>query len=82
MKTYIPQNMTVSGLERYVRIHQGIINSKAMLSTQDASDLFHMLITAPRLWTIEEIEQQCIEMENTRMGDNMVRAGILRYAGY
>lgn len=74
-------NMTFSALQRYVRIHQGILNSSALLSTQDSSDLFHMLIAAPKLWTNEEIENQCIEMQNARIGDNMIRSGVLRYAG-
>ena len=74
-------NMTFSAMQRYVRIHQGIMNSKALLSVQDASDLFHMLIVAPKLWTNEEIEGQCIEMQNARLGDNTIRAGVMRYAG-
>lgn len=81
MITLDSNNMTFSALQRYVRIHQGIMNSSALLSVQDASDLFHMLIVAPKLWTNEEIEKHCIEIQNARLGDNIVRSSILRYAG-
>lgn len=75
-----PEKMSVSYLERYMRIVETVRLSDQHLSPRDRLELIDELLDQHGNHSTEYIEHRCKKMSDERSGDNMIDAMILRDA--
>ena len=79
-----PKNMTVSGLERYVRIVETVrqTHHRMSLSPADHWDIINELLDSDKNPTFEEIEKYCDDYAENVSCKNMARASWMRRGGF
>ena len=80
MLRFNPKKMTFSAFERYVRIVEGVRDSKQHLTGGNRMQLICDLLEEPCNFSEQEIEARCKELSDEVSGDNMINAMILRDA--
>jgi hypothetical protein len=77
----LADKLLMSGLQRHVRICDVVLNSDAYLSCEDRVYLIQLLLEEKSNMTDDQIGDKCKEHADANLGNNMIRAGILRYSG-
>lgn len=79
-----PKKMTVSGLERYVRIVETVRQTyhRMSLSPADHWAIINDLLDSDKNPTFDEIEKYCDDYAKNVSGENMARASWPRAGGF
>jgi hypothetical protein len=68
---FCADKMTVSGLQRYVRIVDAVLNSASYLSCEDRINLIHEILDSTTNPRKDEIEVLCKASEDVNMEHNL-----------